>query len=159
MAIMFARKVAVDKFFRAAQPPTVATGLYSETTLDTDPDLKVLLQTDPCVQQSMASTGVSPLVLWCKRAKHLSDPLVIGSYFLMQGEPEPTLELATVQGIVRVCSQVFLLYRTFESGTLSDRKGDYVIADSIRGGIGALNLTLKSIRPTSTKRILNQIYF
>ena len=159
MAIMFARKVAIDTFFRVAQSPTVTTGLYSETTLDTEPDLKVLLQLDPYVQQSMARTGVSPIVSWCKRVKHLSDPLVVGSYFLVQNKSGPALELATVQGIVIVCTQVFLLHRTYESGTFADCKGDYVLAESIRGEIGALNLALEPIRPTSIKRILNRIYF
>ena len=77
----------------------------------------------------------------------------------MQNESGPALELATVQGIVIVCIQVFLLHRTYESGTFADCKGDYVLAESIRGEIGALNLALEPIRPTSIKRILNRIYF
>lgn len=162
MARMYARKVAVQKFFDAehgSDPATMAVGLYAES-VSTDheaSDWSSSLYNDTAVQQHLGATDVAPIVYWYKQVRHMSDPMRIGSYFL--GRVGDGSVLSSVQGIIKVCGAVFLLHFVYGSSNVQDALGQHALVDSRSDSIALLNLGVVPIRLVSVRIIGNKIYF
>jgi len=161
MARMYARKVAVQKFFQKPHCATTTSGLCNESTLDTNSDLWITLRKDAHIQASLdAPEATTPLVSWFKTACHLSDPVTIGSSFLSASE-SGAHELRVVQSIIKVCGQVFLIHQPFTSGTMQGGTGQHVLMSSTSQVGSALNLALGPItcRLVSIKQIRDKVCF